>query len=595
MRILGLSCLSHDAGIALLKDGVPEIVIEEERLNRQKRTTEFPALSLVEAFDRRGLTLDDVDAITTPWRILHMRRQMRWLLLRRFPLSLNLLRQGALGVIPRYFVFLDFILKSGLRKHFGNVKIPKIIQCGHHNSHAASFFCSPFDEATILVMDGYGDNCSTSIYTGAGNRLQFIDKNRLIDSLGVLYTLVSEYLGFSSFGDEGKVMGLAAYGEPTYVERFRDLVRHRDDGEYALNMAYFRHDIYGQNRPFTPKFYETFGPPNSYRGELTQRHRDLAFALQSLTEETILHVVRALCRKHPVRRLCLTGGVAMNCVANAKILEHTDVEEIWVPPCASDTGVPLGSALWHHHQTLGQPRNFMLSHAFYGIGYSDDEIVSALKAAGLTYQRLSERALFASVSRDLADGKIVGWFQDRFEMGARALGNRSILADPRRAEMKDIINARIKHREPFRPFAPAVLIEHASEYFEIDQPDPYMTIAPRVRPEKAQLIPAAVHVDGTGRFQTVERSANPRYYGVIEAFRERTGIPVILNTSFNRQEPIVARPEEAISCYLRTDMDGLVLGSYYSTDRNPQAVKRAHARFESSTNRVRSADSSGAN
>lgn len=579
MRILGISCLSHDAGIALLNDGVPEIVLEEERFNREKRTLAFPALALAEAFDARGLGLGDVDAITTPWRILHMRRQMRWLMLRRFPLSLSLLRQEALGVIPRSFVFLDWILRSGLRKQFGVAKVPKIIQCGHHNSHAAAFFLSPFEEATVLVMDGYGDNCSTSVYTGAGNRLEFIRKNRITDSLGMLYTLVSHYLGFARFGDEGKVMGLAAYGEPTYVERFRKLVHHKDDGEYALNMAYLRHDIYGQHRPFSAKFYETFGPPNTYRGELTQRHKDLAFALQSVVEETVLHVVRALYKQHNARRLCLTGGVAMNCVANAKILAQTDVEEIWIPPCASDTGVPLGSTLWHHHQILGHDRNVALTHAFYGAGYTDDDIVAALEAAGLSYKRLSEPNLFATVARDLADGKIIGWFQGRFEMGPRALGNRSILADPRRAEMKDIINARVKHREPFRPFAPAVLIEHASDYFEIDQPDPYMTIAPRVRAAKAKLIPAAVHVDGTGRFQTVERSANPRYYGVIEAFAKRTGIPVLLNTSFNRQEPIVARPEEAISCYLRTDMDGIVLGNYYSTDRNAHAIKRAHAQF----------------
>lgn len=580
MRILGISCLSHDAGIALIKDGVPEIVIEEERLNREKRTLKFPAQSLVEAFDKQGLTLDDVDAITTPWRIHDMRLQIRWMLIRGFPLSLNLLRKGALGVIPRYFIFLDWVLRSGLRKHFKGARIPKIIQTGHHNAHAASFYVSPFDEATVLVMDGYGDNCSTSVYQGAGNRLRVEYKNELTDSLGIFYTFISHFLGFASFGDEGKVMGLAAYGEPTYVERFRDLIQLGDDGSYALNRDYFCHHIYGQSRPFTRKFLDTFGEPNAFRGELTQRHMDMAFALQAVTEETIIHVVRALNKKQGAQKLVLAGGVAMNCVANSKILEQTDVEEIWVPPCASDTGVPLGGALWHHHHTLRNPRTFKLTHPFYGVGYDDEKILAALKAAGLSFKRLEEPELFAAVADDLADGKIIGWFQGKFEMGARALGNRSILADPRRAEMKEIINARIKHREPFRPFAPAVLIEHASEYFEIDQADPYMTIAPRVRKEKQKLIPAAVHVDGTGRFQTVERSTNKRYYGVIEAFKERTGIPVLLNTSFNRQEPIVARPEEAISCYLRTDMDGLVLGNYYSTDRNEASIKRAHEAFQ---------------
>jgi carbamoyltransferase len=298
-----------------------------------------------------------------------------------------------------------------------------------------------------------------------------------------------------------------------------------------------------------------------------------------VTEETILHVLRGLERRFPSRNLVLSGGVALNCVANARILADTGYERVWVPPCASDTGAPLGSALWHHHQTLGQPRNGELKHAFFGLAYTDTEIEAALREAGLAGERMAEPELIERAARDLADGRIVGWFQGRFEMGPRALGNRSILADPRRESMKDVINARIKHREPFRPFAPAVLLERACELFEIAQPDPFMTLAPRVRPEKRHLIPAAVHVDGTGRIQTVERSANPRYYGVIEAFGRLTGVPVLLNTSFNRQEPIVANPAEAISCFLRTDMDVLVLGDYYVTDRNAAAVDKARAGF----------------
>jgi carbamoyltransferase len=264
----------------------------------------------------------------------------------------------------------------------------------------------------------------------------------------------------------------------------------------------------------------------------------------------------------------MAGGVALNCVANAKILEHTDVERLWVPPCASDTGAPFGSALWHYHQTLGKPRTFELEHALYGTAYSDKEVTSALQEAGLSYRRMSESALLGQVAQDLADGKIVGWMQGRFEMGPRALGNRSILADPRRADMRDVLNDKVKKRESFRPFAPAVLLERAGEFFEIDQPDPFMTLAPRVRPDKRSSIPAAVHVDGTGRIQTVTRSSNPRYYGLIEAFGRLTGIPVLLNTSFNRHEPIVASPQDAIRCFLATKMDVLVLGDFYTTDRN---------------------------
>jgi carbamoyltransferase len=263
----------------------------------------------------------------------------------------------------------------------------------------------------------------------------------------------------------------------------------------------------------------------------------------------------------------MTGGVALNCVANAKVLEQTDVRRVWVPPCASDTGAPFGSALWHTHQTLGLPRRFELTHPYYGRAYPDEEIARALQAEGLGYQRLPPAQLLRRVAQDLADGKIVGWFQDRFEMGPRALGNRSIVADPRRAGMRDELNDRVKKREPFRPFAPVVLAERAADYFEVSQTDPFMTLAPRVRPDKQGVIPAAVHVDGTGRIQTIERAANPRYYGLIEEFARLTGVPVLLNTSFNRKEPIVASPKDAIACYMLSGIDVLVLGDFYTTER----------------------------
>ena len=330
-----------------------------------------------------------------------------------------------------------------------------------------------------------------------------------MNSAGLVYTFVTEYLGFAGFGDEGKVMALAAYGEDTYVERFRDVIRPLPDGGYAVNMAYFSYDAFGQLRPFRHKFTTALGSPRARGEPILDRHRDLAFALQTVTEEIVLHRVRTLVKKHGVRDLCLAGGVALNCVANAKILEHTDVRRLWVPPCASDTGAPLGSALWHYHQGLGYPRGFELTHAFYGRAYGEEEIVRALDAAGLSYRRMGEGQLLARVAGDLADGKVVGWFQGRFEMGPRALGNRSILADPRRAEMRDVLNAKVKRRESFRPFAPAVLVERAAEFFEIDQPDPFMTLAPRVRPENRDRIPAAVHVDGTGRIQTVRALVQP--------------------------------------------------------------------------------------
>ena len=312
---------------------------------------------------------------------------------------------------------------------------------------------------------------------------------------------------------------------------------------------------------------------------LTDRHRDVARALQAVTEDVVLHVARHLAATYPSRNLVLTGGVALNCVANARILRDTDFRRVWVPPCASDTGAPLGSALWHHHLTLGRPREFEMTHAFYGSAYSPEQMRRALDRGGLKFEELDEAELLRRVARDLAENRIVGWFQGRFELGPRALGNRSILASPLRREIRDLINARIKYREPFRPFAPAVLAEYAADYFEISQPDPFMTLAPRVRPDKVDVIPAAVHVDGTGRIQTVDRASNPRYYGVIEEFMKLTGVPVVLNTSFNKQEPIVARPEEAVSCFLRTEMDTLVLGNFYTRDRPPSAVARARDAF----------------
>jgi carbamoyltransferase len=578
VRILGIVCKTHDSGIALVRDGEPELVLEEERYNRSKKTKKFPKFGVASGFEELGLTIADVDVITTPWDLRQLRRTLLAIFARRFPLSLSLLMPSAHTSQQNQIMMLNRYLSTGLRATLGATALPPIVNVGHHNAHASMFFASPFEDALVLVMDGYGDDSSSSAYVGRGNRLERQWSTGIMNSAGLVYTFVTEHLGFAGFGDEGKVMALAAFGEPTYVERFRDVIRPTDDGGYAVNMAYFSYDTFGQLKPFRRKFIDTFGPPRAPHEPLCDQHRDLAFALQAVTEEVILHVVRSLLKKFPQRDLCMTGGVALNCVANAKILEHTDVRRVWVPPCASDTGAPLGSALWHYHQTLGHRRGFELRHPFYGQAFGDDHIRRALDAASLTHHRLPEGQLLRRVAQDLADGKIVGWFQGRFEMGPRALGNRSILADPRRADMRDVLNAKVKKRESFRPFAPAVLIERAHEYFEITQPDPFMTLAPRVRTAKQHVIPAAVHVDGTGRIQTVERAANPRYYGLIEEFGRLTGVPVLLNTSFNRKEPIVARPEEAIACYLHSGMDVLVLGDYYTADRGAGAETQTRAR-----------------
>jgi carbamoyltransferase len=565
MRVLGIVTRTHDSGLVLLESGVPKLILEEERFNREKHTRKFPFRSLKAAFDDRGLDLADVDLITTPWHMKSLWRMMFGAVRDGFPASLNLLPPSARPYQSTLIVTMPMGLRWGLLWHFGvNSKLPNIVQVRHHDAHAASFFVSPFEEATILVMDGYGDETAQSAYIGIGNRLERVSQTQVFDSLGMLYTAVTEHLGFKRF-EEGTVMALAATGDKTYARKFRDLIHFKPDGEFSISRDFISYDTHGLNKPFKSQFVEAFGQRREKGEPIIDRHRDLAFALQSTVEETILHVVRGLSKRHKSRNLCLTGGVALNCVANARILRDTDYHSVWVPPCASDSGAPLGSALWHYHQTLGKQRTFQLTHAFHGIGYSESEIAEALRCAGLAYERLTEQELVRRVSRDLAAGKIVGWFQGRSEVGPRALGNRSILADPRDVGMKDRLNSRVKQRAWFRPFAPAILEERVSEFFEIDHVDPFMTMAPKVRAGKAKLIPAAVHFDGTARIQTVSQSTNPRLYAVIEKFAELTGVPVILNTSFNRHEPIVEKPEEAISCYLRTQMDVLVLGNFYSS------------------------------
>jgi carbamoyltransferase len=567
VRILGIVSDTHDTGVALVEDGVPVFVVEEERLNRDKHTKAFPKQALKAVLAARGLALGDVDAITIPWRVGRLRKMFLRALVARPPQSFNLARNAAHTAQNKSIVALKQILSVRMAIATGAGRLPPLVGVGHHDSHAAMFFVSPFEDAQILVMDGYGEDAATTIYSGRGNRVERRWSEGPFNSIGMIYTFLTQYLGFAGFSDEGKVMALAAYGDDRYVARFRDCIRLLDGGRYAIDMSYFEYDAYGLIRPFSRKFLETFGPPRMPGAPLEDRHKAIARALQVVTEETILHVVREMTRTQPSRNLVFTGGVALNCVANARILAGTDIERIWVPPCASDSGAPLGSALWHYHQTNGGARGYELRHPYLGLAYEETEARQALLAAGLSFETLDDAALIETTARALAERRIVAWHQGAFEIGPRALGNRSILADPRGAEIRDLLNAKVKQREPFRPFAPAVLAERASEFFEIDQLDPFMTLAPRVRPDKRSLIPAATHIDGTGRIQTVERRDNPRYYDLIARFGDLTGVPILLNTSFNRQEPIVATPTEAVSCFLRTEMDVLVIGNLLARRR----------------------------
>ena len=576
MRVLGLVGLTHDSGLALVEDGFPVVILEEERLNREKRTKAFPTHALLAALGPHLAGLDDVDFIATPWDVGRLRRSFAGAILKGLPGSLNLLREAAHTPQRNEIVLLNQYLRRRLKRLSGGRPLPRLVNVGHHDSHAAVFFVSPFEDATILVMDGFGDDSATSVYTGDHRGVRRHWGTGIFNSIGIVYTVVTEYLGFGGFSDEGKVMALAAYGDDSLVEEFRKLIRLEPDGRYRVDMSYFAFQRHGELRPLSRKFLRLFGPPRGKDEPLCDRHRAVARALQVVTEEAVLHITRALAESFPSRNLILSGGVALNCVANGRVLEETPYERVWVPPCASDTGAPLGAALWHYHQTLGQPRRFEMIHPYFGLGFEAAEMERALAAAGLAFERMATGDLIQRVARDLADGRIVGWFQGRFEIGPRALGNRSILADPRRASMRETINSKIKHRESFRPFAPAVIEERAAEIFEVMQPDPFMTLAPRVRAEWISAIPAAVHIDGTGRIQTVRREANPRYYDLIRTFGELTGVPVLLNTSFNHHEPIVATPAEAIACYLRTGMDVLVLGDCY-VRREVGATPAGHA------------------
>ena len=572
VHILGIVRDTHDSGVALLSQGVPEFVVEEERLNRRKHTHRYPQQALAAVLDEAGLSLKDIGAITTPWHVRRLWGSAAAALLKRFPGSLALLKQTSRPTQRDGLMMLNHRLKRSLRAQFPGQVLPPIYNVGHHDSHAASFFISPFEEATILVMDGYGDDASTSVYTGAGNRVERQWNSTLFNSMGILYTFVTQYLGFAGFSDEGKVMALAAFGDDSLVEPFRKVVALCPDGRYALDMSYFDFDAYGSLQPFRSKFFDEFGPPRSADKPIMKRHRDIARALQSTLEDVVLHIAQDCLRRFPSRNLVLSGGVALNCVANARVAGETSFKRVWVPPVASDSGAPLGSALWHWHMRERRPRNYELEHAYLGLSYGREQVRSALEAAGLDYRELGQPELIRRCAHELSRGRIVGWYQGRFEAGPRALGNRSLLADPRRADMKHIINSRIKRREDFRPFAPVVLFDAAPEFFDISQPERFMTVAARVHPHMAHKIPAVVHVDGTARVQTVERRHNPAYYDLIEAFGEITGVPVLLNTSFNEREPIVAKPEEAIACFRRAEIDVLAIGDFYVENREAMHV-----------------------
>jgi carbamoyltransferase len=566
--ILGLNAYHGDAAAALVVDGVLVAAAEEERFNRVKHVAGFPSLAAAWCLAEAGLKPDEIDHVAVgrdPRANIgaKLRRTLRH-------------RPGIRYVRERLANQAQVrdasdALADALGVERGSLRA-KVHRVEHHRAHAASaFFVSPFDDAAVLTVDGFGDFASTMLAVGRGTQLDVLDRVLFPHSLGIFYTAVTQWLGFPHYGDEGKVMGLAPYGEPRHLDEMAELL-HLDGPLFTLGLDYYTHHSRGVEmtwadgsptigRIFSSRMEDLLGPARNPGEPIDRRHEDVARSLQAKLEEAYLHLVGAVWERTKIPRLVLAGGVALNAVANGRIIRETPFTDLYIQPAAGDSGTAVGAAMDVHHR-LGGDRGFTMLSADWGPEYSDEECSGAVAAAGLTSQRMSDDELFPFVAARIADGEVVGWFQGRMEFGPRALGQRSIVADPRRGDMKDILNARIKHREPFRPFAPSVLADRVGEWFDQDYPSPFMVLVYTTREEKREQIPAVNHVDDTGRVQSVEPDVLPRYWRLISEFDKLTGVPILLNTSFNENEPIVMTPAHALETFQKTRMDMLVLGNH---------------------------------
>jgi carbamoyltransferase len=581
MLILGLNMFHADSSAAIVRDGEVVFAIAEERLNRVKHFAGFPVLAIQACLQAVGARITDIDHVAVgqdsdanlakklkytaanPAKIVNFLR-----LRRRKHLAGNVrsLVAEAFDVDPASLLFQEHHLE-------------------HHIAHIASaYYCSPWENAAGFSYDGSGDFVSTMSARCAGTEIEILNRVFLPHSLGSFYTMICDFIGYTKYGDEGKVMGLAPYGKDTFCEQVSRIVRLAQDG-FQLDLKYFQ--PLGSNqgmeirkdgtvklaRHFSDYMTTVFGPPRLADGDISQRDMDLAFAMQHRFEEVFFHLLNQLHRSVPVEHLAMAGGCALNSVANGKVFSKTPFTKTWIQPAAGDEGLAIGAALHSYHSVLKHPRKYVMSHSYLGPEFSDTQIETALRQANLCFKKMERDALITSVASEIKNGNIVGWFQGRMEWGPRALGNRSILAHPGLPNMKDVLNARIKRREWFRPFAPSVLVERQHEYFEHDHPSPFMLHVYKIRPEKRAELCAVNHVDDTGRLQTVSREENPIYYDLINAFGRITGTPVLLNTSFNENEPIVCTPEEAIDCFKRTKMDALAIGPFLAlkADNAPAA------------------------
>ena len=568
MNVLGISCFYHDSAAALLRDGVVVAACQEERLSRKKHDQDFPARAVKYVLKQAGIGPGDLDAVGFYDKPLLKFERMLSTYIATFPRSFGSFRK-AMPVWIKEKLWVPSIIRKELRPYKG-----PILFAEHHMSHAAScFLVSPFEEAAILTVDGVGEWATASFGVGKGSDITLFKEIRFPHSLGLLYSAFTYYLGFKVNSAEYKVMGLAPYGKPVHVDRImKEIVHLNEDGSFKLNMKYFSYDhgLTMTNGAFSDFFG---GPPRKPETWMTEREFDIAASIQKVCEEIVLRMTRYIHEQTRLTRLCMAGGVALNCVANGRVIRETPFKELFVQPAAGDAGGAVGVAHYLYNTLGKQPRGPAWTHAYLGPEYDDAEIRGYLDGAGATYRVLSDADIVRETARLIADGNVIGWFQGRMEFGPRALGGRSILADPRDPKMRDTLNMKIKFREGFRPFAPSVLADKASEWFEIDCDSPYMLLVAQVR-EGKRCIPSVTHVDNSARLQTVTREASPLYYDLIGEFERLTGVPVVINTSFNvRGEPIVCTPHDAYLCFMRTNMDHLVLG-HHLLDKKQQPPLR---------------------
>jgi len=572
MLILGLSNMS-DAAAALVQDGHLLAAAEEERFVRINHVTALPVHAIRYCLREAGVSLADVDGIAVPWKywVLGRRGALALSAMLRSPTLFRVKGRRSVERLSQEYAELAF-LASQLRERVGPGR-HRPVYLDHHLCHAASsFLVSPFERAAILVVDGASEAHTAMLAVGEGRKITVLKRIALPHSLGQFYASMTAFLGFRPDQDEYIVMGLSAYGEPRFASLLREQVlRLLPDGSFHLNTKLFDFHL-ARVRIFLPELERLLGRHRLPGEELTQRHRDVAASAQVVLEDAVLHLARHLHRLTRVENLCLAGGVAYNCVANSRIRRELDYREIYVQPAAGDAGSALGAALWFTNRRGGLSRREVMRDVYLGPEFSEEDCRKALSRARLAWDALSEDVLCDRVATELERGRLVFWFQGRMEWGPRALGNRSLLADPRREDMRELINAKVKLRESFRPFAPSVLEERAAEYFDCPSPSPFMLFTAPVLPSAKGIIPAVVHVDGTSRIQTVGGDENPKFRKLLEAFARKTGVPILLNTSFNVNEPIVCSPEEAIQCFLRTDVDCLVLGNLLV--RRPVSVNR---------------------